>query len=150
MDPILSVFIPRRSGLKKKEKKKRKRQVELLFLFIKKVAHLIMGDGNLKTPDQIVPSWAFGPRVAARRIYTNSFTKSEVELLAAAITQKLGIVAKATLDRKCQYMVTISKSQLSSVIAQLKTHMHSSMSYKLGLQPEECISDVQELDFTPS
>ena len=91
---------------------------------------------RLKNPDQII------------RIYTNSFTKSEVELLAEAIVQKLGIVAKATLDRNGQYMIAISKSQFSLVIAQLKTHMHSSMSYKLGLQPEECVSDVQELDFT--
>lgn len=95
-----------------------------------------MGDGNLKMPDQII------------RIYTNSFTKSDVELLAGAINNKLGIVAKATIDRNDQYMLTISKSQLSLVIAQLKTHMHSSMSYKLGLQPEECVSDVQELNFS--
>nr|AMX22316.1 LAGLIDADG endonuclease [Cryphonectria parasitica] len=100
------------------------------------LAHLIMGDGNLKMPDKII------------RIYTNSFTKSDVELLAKAINKKLGIAAKATLDRNDQYMITISKSQLSLVIAQLKTHMHSSMSYKLGLQPEECVSDVQELKFS--
>lgn len=99
------------------------------------LAHLIMGDGNLKRPDMII------------RIYTNSFTKDEVELLAVAIYQKLGIIAKATLDRNGQYMITISKSQLPLVIAQLKAHMLASMSYKLGLQPEECVSDVSELDF---
>lgn len=82
-----------------------------------------MGDGNLKRPDFII------------RIYTNSFTKSEVDLLAMAITKKLGIIAKATLDRNGQYMITISKSQLPLVIAQLKAHMYSTMSYKLGLQP---------------
>jgi hypothetical protein len=44
-------------------------------------------------------------------------------------------------------MITISKSQLPLVIDQLKPHFHSSMSYKLGLQPEECVSDVEELNF---
>ena len=43
-------------------------------------------------------------------------------------------------------MITISKSQLLLVIAQLKAHMYSSMSYKLGLQPEECILDIQQLN----
>lgn len=115
------------------------------------LAHLIMGDGNLKKLDQII------------RIYTNSFTKSEVELLAQAITQKLGIVAKATHDRNDQFMITISKSQLPLVIDKLKVYMHPStsrspstpwgfavsrggMGYKLGLLPEECVSDVEQLN----
>jgi len=100
------------------------------------LAHLIMGDGNLKRPDLII------------RIYTNSFTKSEVDLLAIAITQKLGIIAKATLDRNGQYMITISKSELPLVVAQLKAHIYSTMSYKLGLQPEQCVSDIHELDLS--
>lgn len=39
------------------------------------LAHLIMVDGNLKSPDNIL------------RIYTNSFSKKEVEKLAEVITK---------------------------------------------------------------
>ena len=67
------------------------------------LAHLIMGDGNLKLPDKIF------------RIYTNSFTKEEVESLALAIKNRLGIETKAVHDRNGQYMITISKSELSKV-----------------------------------
>jgi len=49
------------------------------------LAHLIAGDGNLKKGDNII------------RIYTNSFTKSDVEKLAQAITNKLGIETKAVM-----------------------------------------------------
>lgn len=64
------------------------------------LAHLIMGDGNLKLPDEII------------RIYTNSFTKEEVGRLALAITKKLNIPTKVAHDRNNQYMITFSKSQL--------------------------------------
>lgn len=87
------------------------------------LAHLIMGDGNLKKLDNII------------RIYTNSFTKDEVELLVLAIKTKLNIEAKAVHDRNNQYMITISKYQLELVKELLIDHMHPSMYYKLGLEP---------------
>ena len=64
------------------------------------LAHLIMGDGNLKPKDNIL------------RIYTNSFTKQDVERLAEAITNKLGIVTRVVHDRNEQFMLVISKDQL--------------------------------------
>lgn len=86
------------------------------------LAHLIMGDGNLKQPDKII------------RIYTNSFTQVEVNLLALAITRKLNILTKVVHDRNNQYMLTISKSQLPLVQQILKPHMHPSMYYKIDLE----------------
>ena len=86
------------------------------------LAHLLMGDGNLKQPDKII------------RIYTNSFTQIEVNFLALAITQKLGILTKVVHDRNNQYIITISKSQLSLVQELLKSHMHPSMYYKIDLE----------------
>jgi hypothetical protein len=81
-----------------------------------------MGDGNLKLPDEIL------------RIYTNSFSKEEVELLASAIYNKLNIQTRVSHDRNNQYMITISKSQLPFMRELLKVHMHHSMYYKLGLE----------------
>ena len=45
------------------------------------------------------------------RIYTNSFSKEEVELLASSITVKLNILTRVVHDRNNQYVITISKSQ---------------------------------------
>lgn len=86
------------------------------------LAHLIMGDGNLKMPDKII------------RIYTNSFIKKDVELLASAITNKLGINTKVVHDRNNQYIISISKSELHKVIDHIKDHMHPSMFYKINLE----------------
>lgn len=61
-----------------------------------------MGDGNLKLPDKIL------------RIYTNSFIKEDVELLALGITNKLVaclLKTKVVHDRNNQYIITISKSE---------------------------------------
>ena len=85
------------------------------------LAHLIMGDGNLKPKDNIL------------RIYTNSFSKNDVELLSTAINNKLGIITKVTHDRNNQYMLTISRNQLETVKTIILPYMHQSMLYKLGL-----------------
>lgn len=79
------------------------------------------GDGNLKKGDNII------------RIYTNSFTKQDVERLAKAITNKLGIATKAVHDRNNQYMLTISRIELDKVRELIGPHMHPSMLYKLGI-----------------
>ncbi len=106
------------------------------------LAHLLMGDGNLKQPDKII------------RIYTNSFTRVEVDLLALAITRKLNILTKVVHDRNNQYMITISKSQLPLVQEVLKPHMHPSMYYKIDLERDDSESfnykDIPELNkFSP-
>lgn len=101
------------------------------------LAHLIMGDGNLKLPDEII------------RIYTNSFTKEEVELLSLAITKKLNILNKVVHDRNNQYMLTISKNQLPLVRELTKAYMHPSMYYKLGLESVNLSSFEEEFKKIP-
>lgn len=87
------------------------------------LAHLIMGDGNLKPKDKII------------RIYTNSFSKKDVERLGIAITNRLGIVTNTTFDRNNQYMLIISRNQLEKVRSIVLPYMHISMLYKLDLDP---------------
>lgn len=86
------------------------------------MAHLIKGDGNLKLPDKIL------------RIYTNSFIKKDVELLALAIAKKFNIKTKAVHDRNNRNIIPISKSELSKVNDLIKDHMHPSMFYKIDLE----------------
>jgi len=88
------------------------------------LAHLIMGDGNLKPKDNII------------RIYTNSFSKKDVELLSTSINNKLGIITKVTYDRNNQYILTISKNQLEAVKTMILPYMHKSMLYKLDLNSD--------------
>lgn len=83
------------------------------------LAHLIMGDGNLKSKDKII------------RIYTNSFSKEDVERLSIAINNKLGIITRVTHDRNNQYMLTIGRNQLDKVKFLILPYMHESMLYKL-------------------
>lgn len=78
-------------------------------------------DGNLKLPDKII------------RIYTNSFIKEDVELLASGISNKLYIKTKVVHDRNNQYIITISKSELQKVKNLIKDHMYPSMLYKIDL-----------------
>ena len=92
------------------------------------LAHLIMGDGNIKSKDKII------------RIYTNSFSKKDVKRLSNAITNKLDIVTKTTLDRNNQYMITISKNQLDKVRFIILPYMHPSMLYKLDLDQKQLIA----------
>jgi hypothetical protein len=60
----------------------------------------------------------------------------DVEKLAFAITSELAIETKTVHDRNGQYMLTISKSQLSKVIDLVSPYMHPSILYKLGLNSE--------------
>ena len=64
------------------------------------LVYLIMSDGNFdKSRNRI-------------RIYTNSFTKQEVEILAESIKIKLGIYVGVLHDRKDQWIITIGAKQL--------------------------------------
>lgn len=86
------------------------------------LAHLIKGDGNLKQPDKII------------RIYTNSFTKQDVELLALAIINKFNVKTRVVHVRNNQYIIIISKSELSKVNNLIKDYMHPYMFYKIDLE----------------
>lgn len=90
------------------------------------LAHMIMGDGS------------HSPTEGRTRIYTNSFTRDECQLLADAITVNLGIKCSVTLDRVSkkgvsQYILSIPKSQLSQLQQVVGPHMCSSMLYRVGL-----------------
>ena len=99
------------------------------------LAHLIMGDGNFKIKDKII------------RIYTNSFSKQEVQILAEVITKKLGIKTKTVHDRNGQYMITISKTQLKTVKLLIQRYMHDSMLYKLGVVYTPNTRKVESISF---
>ena len=64
------------------------------------LAYMIKGKGNLDKGRNRV------------RIYTNSFTKSEVESLALAISTKLNLYTAVLLDRKDQWILTIGAKNL--------------------------------------
>ena len=67
------------------------------------------------------------------RIYTNSFTKEEVERLATIINIKLGIYVGVLYDRKDQWILTIGATQLSSLREKVQPHFEPSMLYRIGV-----------------
>ena len=85
------------------------------------LAHLIMGDGNFDSGRNRV------------RIYTNGFTLSDNQRLAAAITANLGIQVGVMHDRAGQYILTIGALQLDALRKLVGPHMHPSMTYRIGL-----------------
>jgi len=86
------------------------------------LAHLIMGDGNyIKEMDVI-------------RLYTNSFDKSNVNLLSKIIKKNLGIDNKVIHDRNNQYIIKIEKSSINLTRNLVLQYMHPCMYYKLGLE----------------
>lgn len=85
------------------------------------LAYLIMADGNYDAGRNRV------------RIYTNSFTKSEVEMLANAIKTKFEISAKVMADKPNQYIITIGALELPKLQRLVGQHMHASMKYRIGL-----------------
>lgn len=85
------------------------------------LAYLIMADGNYDVGRNRV------------RIYTNSFTKLEVEMLAKAITENFGIYAAVMADKPNQYIITIGAKELPKLQALVGKHMLPSMKYRIGL-----------------
>lgn len=67
------------------------------------------------------------------RIYTNNFTKTEVDILANVIEVKLGIKARVQHDRRQQYIIVIDPNQVERVRELVKPYMHPSMYYRIGL-----------------
>jgi LAGLIDADG DNA endonuclease family len=85
------------------------------------LAYLIMSDGNFyKSRNRI-------------RIYTNSFTKQEVEILAESIKNKLGIYVGVLHDRKDQWIITIGAKQLELLRKLVLPYFEKSMLYRIGL-----------------
>lgn len=64
------------------------------------LAYLIMTDGNFDKCRNRV------------RIYTNSYSKEDVDRLANVINNKLGVYAGVLFDRKDQWIITIGAKQL--------------------------------------
>ena len=85
------------------------------------LAYLIMSDGNLDKGSNRV------------RIYTNSYTKVEVERLASAINMILKIYVGVLHDRKDQWILTIGAKQLKLLRETVISHFDSSMLYRIGL-----------------
>jgi hypothetical protein len=85
------------------------------------LAYLIMTDGNFDKSRNRV------------RIYTNSYSKVEVERLAEAIKLKLKIYVAVLHDRKDQWIITIGAKQLDLLRKTVSPHFEPSMLYRLGV-----------------
>jgi|SRR5882672_1992726 len=85
------------------------------------LAYLIMTDGNFDKGRNRV------------RIYTNSYTKEEIEIIALAINKKLGIYTGVLHDRKNQWILTIGAKYLNLLRDNVSKHFHKSMLYRIGL-----------------
>jgi hypothetical protein len=84
------------------------------------LAYLIMTDGNFDKLRNRV------------RIYTNGYSKVEVERLAEAIHLKLNIYVGVLLDRKDQWILTIGAKQLKLLREIVMPHFDPSMLYRIG------------------
>lgn len=85
------------------------------------LAYLIMSDGNFdKTRNRV-------------RIYTNSYSKMDVERLAKAIQSKLNIYIGVLHDRKDQWILTIGAKELNNLRAIVEPHFEHGMLYRIGL-----------------
>jgi len=84
------------------------------------LAHLIMRDGNYLKERNII------------RIFTNSFSKSDVLLLSNIIKENLNIENKVMFDRNNQFIILIEKDNINKVRDLILTYMHPLMYYKLG------------------
>jgi hypothetical protein len=85
------------------------------------MAHLVMGDGDYLSERNII------------RIYTNSFTKDNVDFLSNIIYSNLCIKNKVVHDRNNQYIIIIEKENINHIREIILPYMHPSMMYKLGI-----------------
>ena len=85
------------------------------------IAFFIMGDGNYNKIKKVI------------RLCTNSFTKSEVEILSRAFLNKFGIETRLEYTRNNQYILVIRTSQVPKLQNIVKEHMHPSMLFRIGL-----------------
>ena len=84
------------------------------------LAYLIMTDGNFDSNRKRI------------RIYTNSYSELEVNLLAKSINLNLDIYVGVLHDRKDQWILTIGSKQLNKLRILVKHHFEPSMLYRLG------------------
>ena len=85
------------------------------------LAFLIMSDGNYDKLRKRV------------RIYTNSYSKQDVEKLQNAINDKLGIYVGILHDRKDQWILTIGNTQLPKLQEIVSPYFESSMLYRINM-----------------
>lgn len=85
------------------------------------MAFFIMGDGNFNKIKKVI------------RLCTNSFTKSEVEILSKAILNKFDIETRLEHTRNNQYILVIRTSQVPKLQNIVKEHIHPSMLFRIGL-----------------
>jgi hypothetical protein len=85
------------------------------------LAYLIMTDGNFDKLRNRV------------RIYTNSYSKADVERLALAINTNLKIYVGVLHDRKDQWILTIGAKQFNLLRKTVSPHFEPSMLYRIGI-----------------
>jgi hypothetical protein len=85
------------------------------------LANFIMSDGNYHKLHGYI------------RLYTNSFTLVEVQLLSTAIFNKYGIQSRVQHDRREQYILLFPRTQVAQLQELVKAHMIPSMLYRIGL-----------------
>lgn len=85
------------------------------------LAFLVMSDGSFHKQKHIV------------KIYTNSFTKAEVQLLSNAIFNNFGIQLSVTRATKEEYTLIVRKSILTKFQQIVKAYMIPSLLYRIGL-----------------
>ena len=85
------------------------------------LAYLIMSDGNYDKLRNRV------------RIYTNSYSKQDVEKLQKAINERLGIYVGILHDRNNQWILTIGKTQLSKLQEIVSPYFEASMLYRINM-----------------
>jgi LAGLIDADG DNA endonuclease family len=84
-----------------------------------------MGDGNFLKDRNII------------RIYTNSFSRENVELLSNIINGNLNINNKVIHDRNNQYIILIEGDNVKLTQKLILPYMHPSIFYKLGIEINE-------------
>jgi len=85
------------------------------------LAFFICGDGNYHKTKKII------------RFCTNSYTKKEVELLSKALLTRFNIESRLEHVRNNQYIIIIRKTQVPILHNLVRSHVHSSMLYRIGL-----------------
>jgi len=85
------------------------------------LAYLIMSDGNYDKLRKRV------------RIYTNSYSKQDVEKLQKAINDKLGIYVGILHDRNNQWILTIGYTQLFKLQEIVSIYFEPSMLYRINM-----------------
>lgn len=90
------------------------------------LAFFIMGDGNYNQVKKVI------------RLYTNSYSKSEVELISKALSNKFKILNRLEKAGN-NYIIIVPTSQVPKLQDLVKEHIHPSFLYRIGLPSTETI-----------